>query len=84
MCVGWAPPTSATRCCSETTFAPIPLSAAAYGELKRRLAAVVADVSKYADVKDPACDLIMIAAEDWARGHTPARSRSRQEKPEWS
>ena len=44
-----------------------PASAAAYAELKRRLAAYLADVSFYADVKDPACDLIAVAAEDWAK-----------------
>lgn len=44
-----------------------PASAAAYAELKRRLAAELRDVQRYADVKDPACDLIMVAADDWAR-----------------
>lgn len=44
-----------------------PPAAAAYAELKRRLAAELRDVRHYADVKDPACDLIMVAAEDWAR-----------------
>jgi GrpB-like predicted nucleotidyltransferase (UPF0157 family) len=50
-----------------------PTSAAAYGELKRRLAAQLPDLLTYAEVKDPACDLIVIAAEDWARwqGWTP-------------
>src|SRR5262245_22544311 len=43
-----------------------PASAAAYAELKRRLAAHLADLRFYADVKDPACDLIAVAAEDWA------------------
>jgi GrpB-like predicted nucleotidyltransferase (UPF0157 family) len=43
-----------------------PQSAAAYGELKRRLAANLADLRTYADVKDPACDLIAVAAESWA------------------
>jgi GrpB-like predicted nucleotidyltransferase (UPF0157 family) len=38
----------------------------AYAELKRRLAAELRDVGRYADVKDSACDLIMAAAEDWA------------------
>jgi GrpB-like predicted nucleotidyltransferase (UPF0157 family) len=46
-----------------------PASAAAYGELKWRLALVVSDLVTYTDVKDPACDLIMIAAEDWAQQH---------------
>ena len=41
-------------------------AAAAYAELKRRLASQRRDVGRYADVKDPACDLIMVAAEDWA------------------
>jgi GrpB-like predicted nucleotidyltransferase (UPF0157 family) len=44
-----------------------PASAAAYAELKRRLAQHLADLRFYADVKDPACDLIAVAAEDWAR-----------------
>jgi GrpB-like predicted nucleotidyltransferase (UPF0157 family) len=43
-----------------------PAAAAAYAELKRRLAAELRDVGRYADVKDSACDLIMVAAEDWA------------------
>ena len=41
-------------------------SAAAYAALKRALAALGIDREVYADVKDPACDLIFIAAEDWA------------------
>jgi GrpB-like predicted nucleotidyltransferase (UPF0157 family) len=41
-------------------------SAAAYAELKRRLAANLRDLDTYPDVKDPACDLIIVAAEDWA------------------
>ena len=44
-----------------------PASAAAYAELKRRLAQHLADLEFYADVKDPACDLIAVAAEDWAK-----------------
>jgi GrpB-like predicted nucleotidyltransferase (UPF0157 family) len=43
-----------------------PASAEAYAELKRRLAAELRNVAVYADVKDPACDLIIVAAEDWA------------------
>jgi GrpB-like predicted nucleotidyltransferase (UPF0157 family) len=43
-----------------------PLAADAYAELKRRLAAELRDRVVYAEVKDPACDLIAIAAEDWA------------------
>lgn len=43
-----------------------PSSAAAYGELKRRLAQYLADPEVYPDVKDPACDLIAAAALDWA------------------
>jgi len=43
-----------------------PESAAAYAALKRALAALGIDRGVYADVKDPACDLIYIAAEDWA------------------
>lgn len=43
-----------------------PPAAEAYAELKRRLARELPDVGTYADVKDPACDLIAIAAEAWA------------------
>jgi GrpB-like predicted nucleotidyltransferase (UPF0157 family) len=43
-----------------------PESAAAYATLKRALAALGIDRGVYADVKDPACDLIFVAAEDWA------------------
>lgn len=43
-----------------------PRSAAAYAELKCRLADNLRDLDTYPDVKDPACDLIIAAAEDWA------------------
>jgi GrpB-like predicted nucleotidyltransferase (UPF0157 family) len=43
-----------------------PDAAAAYGELKRRLAALGISRGAYADVKDPVCDIIIAAAEDWA------------------
>jgi GrpB-like predicted nucleotidyltransferase (UPF0157 family) len=43
-----------------------PATAVAYAELKRRLAAHMPDTATYADVKDPAVDLIALAAEDWA------------------
>jgi GrpB-like predicted nucleotidyltransferase (UPF0157 family) len=42
------------------------LSADAYAELKRGLAGHLSDRGTHADVKDPACDLIAIAAEAWA------------------
>ncbi|MDX6546529.1 MAG: hypothetical protein QOG33_79, partial [Gaiellales bacterium] len=43
-----------------------PSTAAAYAELKRRLAALDIDRGTYSDVKDPACDLIIGAAEQWS------------------
>lgn len=43
-----------------------PDSAAAYGELKRRLAAHLADPQTYPQVKDPAVDIIYFAAEAWS------------------
>ena len=43
-----------------------PATAAAYAELKRRLAENLADPDTYPDVKDPAVDLIYLAAEEWA------------------
>ncbi len=56
-----------------------PRAAAAYARLKRELAARVGDdLAAYTEVKDPACDLIAVAAEDWAAGgrvrHDPAPS----------
>jgi len=43
-----------------------PATAEAYAELKRRLAQHLADPGMYPEVKDPAVDLIYLAAEDWA------------------
>jgi GrpB-like predicted nucleotidyltransferase (UPF0157 family) len=43
-----------------------PQVAAAYAELKRRLGAALANAEDYPDVKDPAVDLIYLAAEQWA------------------
>lgn len=44
-----------------------PDAAAAYATLKRRLAMVCgSNLNSYSDTKDPACDLILIAAEAWA------------------
>ena len=43
-----------------------PATAEAYAELKRRLAQHLADPQSYPDVKDPAVDLIYLAAEEWA------------------
>jgi len=40
--------------------------AKSYGELKKRLAANLANANTYPDVKDPAVDLIYHAAEKWA------------------
>ena len=43
-----------------------PDTTGAYAELKRRLAAHLADPQMYPEVKDPAVDLIYFAAEVWA------------------
>jgi GrpB-like predicted nucleotidyltransferase (UPF0157 family) len=43
-----------------------PAAVAAYAELKRRLATELRDIRRYAEAKDPACDLIIAAAEEWA------------------
>lgn len=43
-----------------------PATAEAYAELKRHLAQHLADPQTYTEVKDPAVDLIYLAAEDWA------------------
>jgi len=45
-----------------------PHSAQAYATLKKDLALLLPDdIDRYADVKDAACDLIYLAAEDWAQ-----------------
>jgi len=43
-----------------------PATAQAYAELKRRLALHLRDPEEYPEVKDPAVDLIYLAAEEWA------------------
>jgi GrpB-like predicted nucleotidyltransferase (UPF0157 family) len=47
-----------------------PNTAAAYDELKRRLAANLGDTDSYPEVKDPAVDLIYFAAEAWAAANS--------------
>lgn len=57
-----------------------PAAAAAYAEVKRALARLHPDdVDAYYAVKDPACDLVMDAAERWARetGWTLGSGRQR-------
>ena len=44
-----------------------PEAAKAYEQLKRGLARHLPDSAVYADVKDPACDLIATAADAWAK-----------------
>ena len=47
-----------------------PDAAAAYARLKHALAERLGDdLFAYTDIKDPACDLIMVAAEEWAAGN---------------
>jgi GrpB-like predicted nucleotidyltransferase (UPF0157 family) len=51
-----------------------PDTAAAYGAFKRTAAQLLPDdLDSYADLKDPVCDLIYLAARDWAArtGWTP-------------
>ena len=43
-----------------------PATADAYAELKRRLAKNLSNPQMYPDVKDPAVDLIYLAAEEWS------------------
>ncbi len=44
-----------------------PDAAEAYAQVKRGLAVLAPDVDSYADAKDPACDLIYVAGEAWAK-----------------
>jgi len=45
-----------------------PAAAAAYAEVKRKLSALEPPIEMrtYADLKDPVCDIVIAAAEDWA------------------
>jgi len=43
-----------------------PLAVAAYGRFKQELAAQVADLELYTDIKDPVVDLVVAAADEWA------------------
>jgi GrpB-like predicted nucleotidyltransferase (UPF0157 family) len=43
-----------------------PATTESYAELKRRLAQNLADLRMYAEVKDPAVDLIYLGAQEWA------------------
>lgn len=57
-------------------------TAEAYGRLKKRLAVALADPETYPDVKDPAADLIYLAAERWAhetnwQPHLPAAGEAK-------
>jgi hypothetical protein len=63
-----APQTSDTRFSSAITYAGHSAAAAAYASFKQKLAKLdpALDSAEYADLKDPACDLIMVAAEAWA------------------
>ncbi|MGI8907872.1 MAG: GrpB family protein [Candidatus Sumerlaeaceae bacterium] len=50
-----------------------PDAAAAYGRVKRQLAAIVVqDRDAYCSTKDPICDLIMCAANEWQQARAPA------------
>ena len=58
-----------------------PRAAAAYARLKRGLAERLGDdLGAYTELKDPACDLIVVAAEDWAAGRV-GRDPTRQAGP---
>jgi GrpB-like predicted nucleotidyltransferase (UPF0157 family) len=51
-----------------------PRAAAAYAQLKRALADRHGDdLAAYTELKDPACDLIVVAAEAWAANHSRVR-----------
>jgi len=43
-----------------------PTAAGAYEDFKRRLASLDVETATYAEIKDPVCDVIMAAAENWA------------------
>ena len=43
-----------------------PQAVIAYSAVKRSLAAAIADLDTYAEVKDPIVDLVIVTAEEWA------------------
>jgi GrpB-like predicted nucleotidyltransferase (UPF0157 family) len=43
-----------------------PRAAEGYARLKRELSRRLPDIDDYVEVKDPVCDILMAAAEDWA------------------
>ncbi|GAB7040141.1 MULTISPECIES: GrpB family protein [Catenuloplanes] len=47
-------------------FRAHPAAIPAYARFKQQLAAVVADVAVYTDLKDPVVDLVIVSAEQWA------------------
>jgi dephospho-CoA kinase len=55
-----------------------PAARRAWGEFKTRLAAIADDRESYGQVKDPASDIVMLAADPWAAATswTVAKSRS--------
>jgi GrpB-like predicted nucleotidyltransferase (UPF0157 family) len=58
-----------------------PAAAAAYARLKRGLAERFGgDLAAYTDLKDSACDLIVVAAEAWARWPRVTSSPSGQQR----
>lgn len=44
-----------------------PMAVAAYSAFKAKLAAAVAQLGPYTDIKDPVVDLVIVAASAWAR-----------------
>ncbi|VEB42834.1 Uncharacterised protein [Chromobacterium violaceum] len=63
----YPPRRSGKRCYRrQITVAERDGTADAYGELKRRLAATLADPDSDPNVNDPTADLVYLAAEQWA------------------
>ena len=59
-----------------------PHAAAAYARLKRGLAEQHGDdLAAYTELKDSACDLIVVAAEDWAAGGRAGQDADRSASP---
>lgn len=65
-CAGKATRTAVTLFCSATTCVPIRLPDGSGGAFKQRLARSVPDLLDYGQIKAPATEILMIAAERWA------------------
>ena len=59
--------TARRNCCFETSSTANDPARNAWGDFKQRLAHSATNIYDYGQIKSPATEILMIAAEDWAR-----------------